>query len=78
MTTTGVLFLATLFVIVILGVIIIGQQETIKEQKQVIKIMDDGHNQLNEQAHELIRLTKVHNSLLIERDALRKTLEELK
>lgn len=34
MTTTGVLFLITLFIIVILGVIIIGQAETIKEQEK--------------------------------------------
>lgn len=78
MTPVGILFLITLFIIVILGVIIIGQAETIKDQKQAINILNEMNSNFNKEAREFLRLTKAHTNLLAERDALRRTLEDLR
>lgn len=41
MTTTGIVFVSLLFIIIIMGVIIMGQAETIKFQNKAISKRED-------------------------------------
>lgn len=71
MTTTGVIFVSLLFIILICGIYIMGQAETIKQQNKELKESNDALNNLIQTADEHLELTREYKRLVKEREKLR-------